>query len=346
MENSAAYLVDSGKLEIRDIEMPAAKAGELLLEIKHVGVCGSDLSFFTSPRERFTKESEYPVILGHECAGEVVGLGAGVKDFHIGDKVAVEPGIPCMKCNYCMTGRYNLCDDMNFMACPPWELGALQKYISFPAMMCFRLPENVSTLEGALVEPLAVGMHAVTRAGVKPGATVLIFGSGCIGMATMLSCKAHGAGTVYMTDIFDKRLEKAKTLGATDIINSGKTDLLERVMELTGGKGADIVFEAAGNPAAAEMTQKVVKKGGRIVIIGNVHGEVPFNLLRTATREVDIIGVFRYRNQYPVSISSIASGLIDIKSICTDIYPFSDVQRGFNDAQERKMEVVKAAIEF
>ena len=341
MENRTAYLVAPGKLEVKDSKIPKIKPDDLLIEIKHVGVCGSDLSIFKS-----TGNIPYPVVLGHECAGEVVEVGSNVKNFNIGDLVAIEPGIPCMKCSYCLTGRYNLCDNMNFMACPPWELASLQKYISFPAMMCFKLPENVSTLEGALVEPLAVGMHAVTRSGVTLGQTVLILGSGCIGLTTLLSCRAHGVTNIIVADIFDIRLNKAKELGASVTINTANTDLVERIKELTAGKGVDMVFEAAGNPQTAQATQNVVKKGGKIVIIGNVHGEIPFNLIRLATREIDLIGIFRYLNLYPKSIEAITSGIIDIKSICTDIYGFEEVQRGFDDAFDRKMEVVNAVIEF
>ena len=341
MQNRTAYLTQPRKLEVRDSGMPQVKPGDLLIEIKHVGVCGSDLAGFIS-----TGDMPYPVVLGHECAGVVAGFGDDVKGFEIGDRVAIEPGYPCMKCEYCMTGRYNLCNEMNFMACPPWEYSALQRYISFPAMMCFKLPENVSTMEGALVEPLAVGMHAATRAGATVGKSILIIGSGCIGLTTLLACKAHGVTNIYVADIFDIRLKKAKELGAKEIINSGETDLIERIMELTDKEGVDIVFEAAGNNKTAQLTQFAVKKGGKIVIVGNVHGDVPLNLMRLASREVDLIGIFRYRNLYPKSIEAISSGLVDIKSICTDIYDFENVQQGFDDAYERKMEVVKAVIEL
>jgi L-iditol 2-dehydrogenase len=234
---------------------------------------------------------------------------------------------------------------MNFMACPPWERAALQKYIAHPAMMCFKLPDNVSTLEGALVEPLAVGMHAATNAEIAPGKSVLIIGSGCIGLMTLISCKARGAGTVYVADLYNNRLEKAKELGAKAVINSTDTDLIQRVSELTGGKGVDVVFEAAGNVKAAAMTLKLVKKGGKIVMVGNIHGDVPFDFMTIGSKEVKVLGTFRYRNLYPMLIESISSGIIDVKQICTDVYKFEDTQRGFEDSSERKMEVLKAVIE-
>lgn len=346
MNNKTAYLVAGRTFEIKDSEMPVFGPDDLLIEIKHVGICGSDLHFYRDLTENGKSNFNYPVVLGHECAGVVAGVGKKVYGFNIGDRVAVEPGVPCMKCEYCMNGRYNLCINMNFMACPPWELAAFHKYISHPAMMCVKLPENMSTLEGALVEPLAVGMHAAIRGGVKPGLTILILGSGCIGLTTLLCCKALGAGTVYIADVFDKRLNKAKELGAKDTINSNKTELVAKIMELSGNIGVDIVFEAAGNPVTAELTQKVVKRGGKIVIVGNVHSDVSFNLLKIGTREIDIVGIFRYCNNYPMLVNAISSGIIDVKPICTDIYPFDKIQTGFDDADKRKMEVVKAVIEF
>lgn len=346
MKNKSAYLVEAKRLEIRESEMPKVGSDDLLIRVRHVGVCGSDLAYFEDITKRGTRKANYPVVLGHECAGEVVGLGENVMGFKVGDRVAVEPGVPCMKCEYCMNGRYNLCDRMNFMATSPWERAALSEYIAHPAMMCFKLPDNVSTMEGALVEPLAVGMHAATRAGAGPGASALIIGSGCIGLATLLACKARGINTVYSADLFDIRLEKARAFGAIETINAARENTAEKVAILTGGKGVDIVFEAAGDRQAAEAAQKAVKKGGKIVIIGNIPGDVPVDFVKLSGREVDIIGIYRYRNLYPTLIDAISGGVIDIKPICTDLYPFDQIQRGFDDAYERKMQVVKAVIEM
>ena len=346
MKNSTAYLVGPRRLEIRDSVMPTVGPDDLLIRVRHVGVCGSDLAYYEDVTKHGTRHAEYPVVLGHECAGEVAGVGENVAGFAPGDRVAVEPGVPCMKCGYCVTGRYNLCDRMNFMATSPWERAALSHYIAHPAMMCFKLPDNVTTMEGALVEPLAVGMHAATRAGAGPGATALIIGSGCIGLSTLLACKARGVSTIYSADLYDLRLEKAKAFGATETINACKDNTAAVVSRLTDGKGVDIVFEAAGDVDAAKAAQQCVKKGGKLVIVGNIHEEVPVGFMNLASHEVDIIGIFRYRNLYPTLIGAISGGVIAIKPICTDVYPFQSIQRGFDDAYERKMEVVKAVIKI
>ncbi len=346
MKNRTAFLVADKTFEIKDTEMPVVGGDDLLVEVKHVGVCGSDLAFFQDVTLHGTHRASYPVVLGHESAGVVVGMGENVKGFAVGDKVSVEPGVPCMKCDYCMQGLYNLCDDMDFMACYPWHRGALQKYIAHPAMMCFKMPDNVSTLEGALIEPLAVGMYAATKGEAVPGKTALILGSGCIGLMTLMACKARGASTIYVADLFDNRLAKAKELGATEVINSGQVDLVERIMALTDGRGADLVFETAGNVKTAELTQKLVKKGGRIVMVGNIHGTTGLDFVPLSEREIEIVTIFRYRNLYPMLVETVAAGGINVKQICTDVYAFEDVQRGFEDATERKMDVLKAVIEL
>jgi len=346
MKNTTAYLTAPRTLEIRDSAMPALGPDDLMIRVKHVGVCGSDLAYYEDVTKHGTRHADYPVVLGHECAGEVVDVGARVTGFAPGDRVAVEPGVPCMKCDYCVSGRYNLCDRMNFMATAPWERAALSEYIAHPAMMCFKLPANVSTMEGALVEPLAVGMHAATRAGAGPGATALIIGSGCIGLCTLLALRARGVSTIYSADLYELRLTKAKAFGAAQTINASREDTAETVARLTGGRGVDIVFEAAGDVDAAIAAQKCVKKGGKLVIIGNIHENVPVGFMNLASHEVDIIGIFRYRNLYPTLVEALAGGIIDIRPICTDLYPFREIQRGFDDAYERKMEVVKAVIEI
>ena len=180
-------------------------------------------------------------MLGHECAGTVVEVGAGVEDLKVGDRVALEPGITCGKCEACKSGHYNLCPDVVFLATPPVQ-GCNEEYIAFPADMCFKLPENVSTKEGALIEPLSVGFYAAEQGAVNTGDTVIILGAGCIGLVTLLACKAHGAGQIIVADLVDARLEKAMELGATAVVNSGKEDIFAKVQELTGGRGFDVVY--------------------------------------------------------------------------------------------------------
>lgn len=285
----------------------------------------------------------YPFILGHECAGEVVALGEGVTSLKPGDRVAIEPGISCGKCEWCKGGKYNLCPHVKFLSAPTYN-GALRQYIAHPAELCFKLPESVSLLEGALIEPLAVGLNAAHASGIQGGQTAVVLGAGCIGLVTMMALKAMGVTDVTVCDLFDNRLEKAKELGAARVINSGKDDPVEAVGKLTGGRGVDFVFETAGSAARAAQSVYLVKRGGTVMMIGNVVGEAPFNFQKLVDKEVTILSNFRYRNIYPVAIAAIEAGTIPVKEIVSSIYPLKDAMRGFEDCIANKRTVVKAVV--
>ncbi|MBU9726147.1 NAD(P)-dependent alcohol dehydrogenase [Diplocloster modestus] len=347
MQNQSAYLLKAFEFEIRDVPMPECGPDDIIIEIKHVGVCGSDVGFFEDPTYGgFVKEPPLPFILGHECAGIVCRTGKDVKHLKEGDRVAVEPGIPCGKCDYCLEGRYNLCDNMIFMASPPFQTAALSRYISYPAFMAFKLPDSVSTLEGAMFEPFAVGMHAAKRSGISLGKTAVVLGSGCIGLMTLLACRALGASAVIIADLYDNRLAKAKELGASAVINSARQNLMEEVFRLTGGKGADFVFETAGSKVTAAMTPDLVKKGGKIVLVGNVHEDVPINQLQLNNNEVDVLSVFRYHGIYPLVLDAVASGKVDVSGVVSHTFKFGEVQKAFECALHEKQTAVKVAIEF
>ena len=291
-------------------------------------------------------ETKLPVVLGHESAGVVVEVGEGVEELRPGDRVALEPGIPCGHCRWCLSGKYNLCPNVNFMACPPWEHAALSRYITHPAAFCFKLPENVSTLEGALVEPLAVGLHAAGRAGAGLGQTAVILGSGCIGLMTLLACKAMGVSRVVMADLFDNRLEMAAKFGADLTVNTGKKEMQQAVMEFTDGLGADLVFETAGNPKTTEMTPGLVMRGGRIVLVGNIHEKVHYDFFALNSKEVDVLSVFRYRNIYPMAINAIAAGSINVAPIATNLFSFEQVAKAFDVAKNQKQTALKVVVQF
>ena len=205
--NRAAYMTAVKKMEIREIPLPEVGADEIVLKVEYVGVCGSDAHFFESG-ERKGKAFDLPFVLGHECAGTVTQVGANVKHLAVGDRVCFEPQITCGTCSYCRSGHYNMCPDVRFPSVPPYD-GMLRDYVAIPAHLAYLLPENVSTMEGALIEPLAVGLSAAERGDVSLGQTVVILGAGCIGLVTMMACKARGASKVILCDLFPKRLEKA-----------------------------------------------------------------------------------------------------------------------------------------
>ncbi len=343
MKNTAAILVTPGTMEIQDAIMPEPTGDQVLLKVEQVGICGSDIHAFESGPFIPPKDPNTKIGLGHECAGTVVGIGPDVKKIKVGDRVCIEPGVPCGKCRYCLEGKYNICPDVDFMATQPNYRGALTNYLVHPEWLTFELPEQMSLLEGALVEPAAVGMHAATEADVKPGKKIVILGAGCIGLMTLQACKVMGATEIVVVDIIEKRLEMAKQLGAMEVIHGMNEDTVSRTKQLLGDWGADIVFETAGSRATASQAVELVMRGGKIMIVGTIPGETPINFLKI-NREVSIQTVFRYANNYPMTIDAIASGKFDVNSMVTDTYEYEDVQRAFDEALSRKSEIVKGAI--
>ena len=345
MKNRGAFMTDLDKMEIRDIPMPTPKEKEVLVELEYVGICGSDVHYFHDGRcGSYVVDGDF--MLGHECAGTVVELGEGVENLKVGDRVALEPGITCGQCEFCKSGRYNLCPDVQFLATPPVQ-GCYENYIAFPENMCFKLPDNISTKEGALVEPLSVGMHAANQGNVQLGDSVVILGAGCIGLVTLLACKAHGATDITVVDVMDKRLDLAKELGASRTINGAKEDTvaLLRSEELFGDHGVELVFECAGSTFTANQAVQIVARGGKIMMVGTQSKPVPIDFLKI-NREVTIQTSFRYCNNYPQTIEAIASGKFNVKDMVTHVYDYKDVQQAFMDAidPEKKTDMVKGVI--
>ena len=345
MKNTEAILVTPGTMKIQDAPMPEPKDDEVLLKVEYVGICGSDIHGFESGPFIPPKDPNQKIGLGHECGGTVVGVGSKVKKIKVGDRVNIEPGVPCGKCKFCLSGHYNICPDVDFLATQPNYRGALTNYITHPESLTYKLPDNMDTMEGALVEPAAVGMHAAMEADVKPGKNIVILGAGCIGLMTLQACRVMGATEIVVVDMIEKRLNMAKKLGAMEIINGGKEDTVARAKEILGDLGADIVFETAGARATAAQTTKLVMRGGRIMIVGTVPGDTPVNFL-SINREVKIQTVFRYANNYPMTIEAISSGRFDVKSMVTDIYDYKDVQRAFEESLSRKSEIIKGVIKI
>ena len=342
-----AFMRGTDKMIIKEIEVPEVGEKEVLVQLEYVGICGSDVHYFhhgNCGAYKVNLEEDY--MLGHECAGTVVEVGANVKDLKVGDKVALEPGITCGQCEFCKAGKYNLCPDVVFLATPPVQ-GCYEEYIAFPENMCFKLPENMTTKEGCLIEPLSVGFHAANQGDVQVGESVVILGAGCIGLVTLLACKAHGAGNIIVADIVDARLEKAKELGATHVINSKEVNALEEIARLTGGKGADKVFETAGSPVTIAQTAFAVKRGGTITLVGlSAQEEINFNFAQIMDKEATIKSVFRYRNIYPKAIEAVSAGAIDVNGIVTHEFDLEHIQEAFEEAINNKTDIVKAVIKI
>ena len=340
-----AFMRGIDKMVIKEIPVPEIGKKEVLVSLEYVGICGSDVHYFHNGCcGSYKVDLSEDYMLGHECAGTIVKVGEEVERLKVGDRVALEPGITCGECEQCKSGHYNLCPDVVFLATPPVQ-GCNEEYIAFPENMCFKLPDNVSTKEGALIEPLSVGFYASEQGGVKTGDTVVILGSGCIGLVTLLACKAHGAGKIIVADLVEARLQKAIELGAAEVINSGKEDALKKIEELTNGRGADVVFETAGSPVTIAQTPFIVRRGGTITLVGiSAKEEITYNFAQIMDKEATIKSVFRYRNIYPKAIAAVSSGAINVKGIVTHEFDLEHIQDAYDEAVNNKTDLVKAVI--
>lgn len=343
--NTKAILRKPGSMVIVETAMPSPKDDEVLIKIDSVGICGSDIHAFKSGPYIPPKDPNQEIGLGHECAGTVVAIGKGVTGLVVGDTVCVEPGVPCRTCNYCLEGKYNICPDVDFMATQPNYRGALTNYLSHPARFTYKLPDTMSLVEGALVEPAAVGMHAASLAKVKPGQKIVILGAGCIGLMTLQACKTMGATEIVVVDVIEKRLDMAKKLGAMEVIDASAQNSVDGCRSILGAAGADIVFETAGSQVTAKQAVLMVARGGKIMIVGTIPGETPIDFLKI-NREVSIQTVFRYRNCYPQTIQAIASGQFDVASMVTNTYEYKDVQIAFEDSVSKSRDIIKSVVKM
>ena len=332
-----------GEMGFLERDIPKAKDDEVLVKLEYVGICGSDLHYYETGRIG-DYIVEPPFVLGHEPGGVVVEVGENVTHLKVGDRVALEPGKTCGHCEFCRTGRYNLCPEVIFFATPPVD-GVFQEYVAHQADLCFKLPEGVSTLEGALIEPLAVGFHSAIQGEAKCGQTAVVMGAGCIGLVTMMALKAMGVSNVYVVDIMQKRLDKALELGATGVINGMEKNAVEAVMELTNGAGCDLVIETAGTEIPTIQAIKMAKKGTNVVLVGySKSGEMTLPMSLVLDKELTFKTVFRYRHIYPMAIEAVANGSINLKGIVTNEFNLDDVQNAMDYSVNNKADIVKAVV--
>jgi len=339
----AAVLTKPLEIEIQDVAIPEPKSNEALLRVHCIGICGSDVHFYEHGKiGRYIVEK--PLILGHELSGEVIKVGDDVKNLKVGDRVAVEPGIPCGDCDYCRSGKYNLCPDVQFMATPPVD-GAWAEYVSVKSEFLYKLPENVTYEQGALIEPLSVGFHAMRRGRVGPGDTLIITGLGPIGLLAIEAAKMFGVTEIYGSDVVEFRRELALKMGATGVVDPSKGPVKGQIAALNGGKGLDVLIETSGNSRAISETISTVKRGGRIVYVGMpTVDSIPMDIMSMVDAELDLMGIFRYVNTYEDAIKSLGHPLVDIEKTITDKFPLSEINKAIEIARTEKEKSIKVMI--
>ena len=341
--NLTAILKQKGDIKLEDVPIPEPGPGEVQLQMQHVGICGSDVHYWKHGAiGDFIVKA--PMILGHEASGVVSKLGQGVTNLKVGDRVAIEPGVPCRLCSHCKHGRYNLCPDMKFCATPPYH-GNLARYYVHASDFCFKLPDNMSTEEGALLEPLSVGVHACKRGGVTLGSKVLICGAGPIGLVNLLTAKANGAAIICITDIDQSRLDMAKSMGATytlKVTSKDPREMAQKVEELMGVQ-PEITIECSGATPSLQTAIYATKSGGCVVLVGLGQSDVTLPIVNASVREVDIRGIFRYANCYPTAMAMVSSGKVDVKPLITHRFKLEDTLKAFETTF--KGEGIKVMIE-
>ncbi|MEN2974564.1 MAG: NAD(P)-dependent alcohol dehydrogenase [Candidatus Caldarchaeales archaeon] len=342
----AAVLYSPRNMGFEERDYPTIKSpDEVIVEMKNVGICHSDVHYYVHGRigDFVVKK---PIVLGHECSGVVVAKGDSVKHLEVGDRVVIEPAAPCRVCFYCKSGKYNICDNLRFMGTPPDD-GAFREFLTWPSDFVYKIPEETSSEEGALIEPFSVALYSVRRGGLMPGNKVMILGAGTIGLMTLLAARESGASDIFITDVIDRKLKLAKDFGATATINVRSEDPLKTINYLTDGRGPDIVFDAVGIEETFNLALKSVRKGGKIVVIGLGFEELTkAQIINIPTKEIDVIGILRYANVFQDAIRLVYRKRPQITRLITHRLSFSDVIKGMRLAAEGGEEVGKIMIEI
>ncbi len=339
----ALVLEEKLRLSLREIELPLDMGPrDVRIRIGRVGICGSDVHYYTHGRIGPFVVSE-PMVLGHEAAGVVVAVGREVHHLAPGDRVCMEPGIPDLSSRASREGHYNLDPAVRFWATPPIH-GCLTSEVIHPAAFTFKLPDHVSLAEGAMVEPFAVGLHAATKAQIKPGATAVVTGAGPIGIMTALAALAAGAGQVVVSDLSAEKLAIAGQYPGIVPFDIRSGSLSARVAELTGGWGADVVFEASGSPRAYDGIFDLLAPSGTLVLVGMPPDLVPFDVVAAQAKEARIETIFRYANVYSKAVALMASGKVDLKPLISASFPFEQSIAAFERASQGRPSDIKLQI--
>jgi len=341
----ALVLEATRELALRDIDLPQdLGAQDVRIRIHTVGICGSDLHYYTHGRIGPFKV-EAPMVLGHEASGTIIEVGSDVTQLKVGDRVCMEPGIPRLDSPATLRGLYNLDPSVRFWATPPIH-GCLTGSVVHPAAFTYRLPDNVSFAEGAIVEPLSIGLQAATKARMKPGDTAVVIGAGTIGAMTALAALAGGAARVILADVVAEKLAHFANNPAVITVDVTQQALPDVVQQVTEGWGADVVFEASGHAGVYQTLLDLVCPGGCAVLVGMPPGPVALDVVTMQTKEVRLESVFRYANIFPRALALLSSGMIDVKPFISRSFPFSRGIEAFEEAARGRPQDVKIQIEM
>lgn len=333
-------LTDYNKFEYRDVPDPQIRFNEVLLQVKVCGICGSDVHGMDGS----TGRRQPPIIMGHEAAGVIVETGSNVESWKNGERVTFDSTIFCGECFYCDRGQVNLCDNRRVagVACDDYHQdGAMAEYIAIPERILYALPESLSYEEAAMVEALSVAFHAVRRTTVRIGDTAIVLGAGIIGLLIVQSLRISGAGKIVTLDLDDSRLSLAEKLGADVTVNSSSRHVADIVKRLTDGRGADLAFEAVGISSTVQLGIELIRKGGRLCLVGNLSKQISLPLQSVVTREISLVSSCASSGEYPACLKMIADGKIDVKSLISGTPHLSEGESWFKRLHAREYGLMK-----
>jgi L-iditol 2-dehydrogenase len=339
----ALLLSDYGRLDVVDVPMPRPAPDEVLIRVEACGICGSDVHGFDGSSGRRIP----PLIMGHEAAGTVAARGANVTGFAEGDHVTFDSTIYCGTCEYCRAGEVNLCNNRQVLGVSTPEFrreGAFAEYVVVPERVMYKLPENVPFAQAAMIEPLAVAVHAVSLAEIGKDTTALVVGAGMIGILVLQVLRDAGCQRVLVVDVDDTRLKLAQELGASETINAKTSDTVAEVQRLTSGAGVDVALEAVGSTPTVKNAVESVRKGGTVVLIGNVVATVELPLQVVVSRQLTLRGSAASSGEYPQCIELLARGAVNVDPLITAVAPLEQGAEWFDRLHAREPNLMKVIL--
>ena len=339
----ALVLREYHRLVVEDVAVPGLGSDEVLVAVKACGICGSDVHGLDGS----TGRRRPPIIMGHEAAGVIDRVGDQVTEWRTGDRVTFDSTIYCGHCFYCRQGSINLCDNRRVMgvSCEEYrQPGAFAEFVAVPQRVLYRLPEALSFERAAMVEALSIAFHAVRRTPVALNDTAVVIGAGMIGLLVMQALRLAGCGRIIAVDQAQDRLARAEKMGATDVLDSAKTDVVAEVLQRSQGRGADLAIEAVGIPATVDMAVRAVRKGGQVTLVGNVSPKVDLPLQVAVTRELTIAGSCASRGEYPACLEMMARGAIEVDPCLSAVAPLSEGAAWFDRLYRKEPGLLKVLL--
>jgi L-iditol 2-dehydrogenase len=340
----ALLLSEYSKLEVANLPKPAVASGEVLVEVAACGICGSDVHGYDGSSGRRIP----PLVMGHEAAGIVAEVGEAVSRFAVGDRVTFDSTVYCGACDYCLSGQINLCDNRQVVGVSTPDFrraGAFAEFVAVPEHIVYRLPDELSFAEAAMLEAVSVALHAVAVSEVKGGETALVIGAGMIGLLILQAARTAGVSRILVADVDSSRLKLAEESGADATILASGSEMVEKVLSLTNGRGVDLVLEAVGRDETVSAAVDAVRKGGTVTLVGNITPQVTLPLQKVVSRQIRLQGSCASSGEYPQAIELVSSGKIRVTPLITAIAPLSDGARWFERLHSREPNLMKIVID-